>query len=114
VTVYAYVVAWVLFLAGLYGIVSSRNYLHTAVCLTVMQSATYVALIALGYVRDGQPPIAQGAQPGKPMVDPVVQALTLTDVVVSVVVLALLLALARQSHRRAGTLDPDELARIHG
>ena len=113
-TVYPYVVAGVLFLAGLYGVVGSRNYIHAAVCLTVMQSATYVALVALGSVRGGQPPIAQGAQPGRPMADPIVQALTLTDVVVSVVALALVLALARQSHRDSGTLDPDELTSVHG
>lgn len=113
-TVYPYVVAGVLFVSGLQGIVSGRNYVTIAVSLTVMQSATYVLLIALGSVRNGQPPIAKDAQPGKPMADPVVQALTLTDVVVSVVVLALLLALARQSHRRGGTLDPDELTRVRG
>ncbi|MBP0458766.1 sodium:proton antiporter [Streptomyces montanisoli] len=113
-SVYPYVVAGVLFLAGLYGVVSSRNYIHAAVCLTVMQSGTYVALIALGAVSGGQAPITKGAQPGKPMADPVVQALTLTDVVVSVVALALMLALAQQSRRRGGTLDPDELARVRG
>ncbi|MFF9408097.1 sodium:proton antiporter [Streptomyces anandii] len=113
-SVYPYVVAGVLFMAGLYGVVSSRNYIHTAVSLTVMQSSTYVALVALGSVHNGQPPIAQGAQPGKPMADPIVQALTLTDVVVSVVVLALILALAQQSHRDSGTLDPDRLKSVRG
>jgi len=43
-----------------------------------------------------------------------VQALTLTDIVVSVVVLALILSLAVQAHRRAGTVDPDKLRRIRG
>ncbi|MFR0357350.1 sodium:proton antiporter [Streptomyces sediminimaris] len=113
-TVYPYVVSGVLFMAGLYGVVSSRNYIHAAVSLSVMQSATYVALVAMGSVRDGQPPIGQGAQPGKPMADPIVQALTLTDVVVSVVVLALILALAQQSHRDTGTLDPDRQTSVHG
>ncbi|WP_306187312.1 MULTISPECIES: sodium:proton antiporter [unclassified Streptomyces] len=113
-TVYPYVVSGVLFVTGLYGVVSSRNYIHAAVSLTVTQSATYVAMVALGSVRNGQAPIAQGAQPGKPMADPIVQALTLTDVVVSVVVLALMLALAQQSHRDTGTLDPDELAQVRG
>ncbi|HLN71025.1 MAG TPA: NADH-quinone oxidoreductase subunit K [Streptosporangiaceae bacterium] len=37
------------------------------------------------------------------------QALALTDVVVGAAVTALLLALAVQVHKRAGTLDPDEL-----
>jgi multicomponent Na+:H+ antiporter subunit C len=47
-------------------------------------------------------------------VDPVVQALTLTDVVVEAVVAALLLTLAVQAHRRFGTLDPDELGALRG
>ncbi|WP_198668416.1 sodium:proton antiporter [Streptomyces triticisoli] len=111
---YPYAVAGVLFVAGLYGIVSSRNYIHMAVCLTVMQSSTYVTLICVGYLNNGQPPITQGAQPGKPLVDPVVQALTLTDVVVSVVVLALVLALALQAHRRTGSVDPDRLRGMRG
>jgi multicomponent Na+:H+ antiporter subunit C len=44
-------------------------------------------------------------------VDPIVQALTLTDIVVSVTVAALLLALVIEIWKRAGTTDPDELRR---
>jgi multicomponent Na+:H+ antiporter subunit C len=47
-------------------------------------------------------------------VDPVVQALTLTDVVVSVVVAAVLLAIAVQVQRREGTHDPDRLKTMRG
>jgi multicomponent Na+:H+ antiporter subunit C len=47
-------------------------------------------------------------------VDPVVQALTLTDIVVSVAVIALILALALDAHRLSGTIDPDDLADISG
>ncbi len=42
------------------------------------------------------------------------QALTLTDVVVSVAVIALILALALDAHRLSGTVDPDGLADISG
>ncbi|MFP5406887.1 MAG: ABC transporter permease subunit, partial [Gammaproteobacteria bacterium] len=48
---------------------------HLAVCLTVMQSSTYVALVAVGYIHNGQAPITKGATPGKPFVDPLVQSL---------------------------------------
>ena len=44
------VAAW-LFLAGLYGIVSSRNLVRAILSLTVVQSATYVVLLAVGYTR---------------------------------------------------------------
>jgi multicomponent Na+:H+ antiporter subunit C len=114
VSVYPYLVAGVLFLAGLYGVVTSRNYIHLAVCLTVMQSSTYVALISVGYIHNGQPPITKGAKPGKPLVDPLVQALTLTDVVVSVAVLALVLSLALRAYETHGTLDPDQMREMRG
>lgn len=111
---YPFVVAAVLFVSGLYGVITSRNYIHIAVCLTVMQSSTYVALLAIGYVHHGTAPIFDGfPRHGRP-VDPVVQSLTLTDVVVSVVVLGLILALTIQAHRSAGTVNPDEMNEMHG
>jgi multicomponent Na+:H+ antiporter subunit C len=113
-SVFPYIVAGVLFVGGLYGVVTSRNYVHAAVCLTVMQASTYVVLIAVGYVRHGTAPITKGGTQGKPLVDPVVQALTLTDVVVSVIVLALVLALALQADRHVGSMDPDALSELRG
>ena len=107
------VAAWIC-LVGLYGIVSSRNLIHLAVCLTVTQSSTYVLLLAIGYVQGGGPPIFKGVKLGTTAVDPIVQALTLTDIVVSVTVIALILALALNVHEDAGTLDPDELAEMSG
>ncbi len=107
------VAAWV-FLVGLYGIVTSRNLIHLALCLTVAQSSTYLLLLAIGYVRGGGPPIFKGVKLGTTAVDPVVQALTLTDVVVSVTVIALVLALALDVHKQAGTVDPDEIQEMSG
>jgi multicomponent Na+:H+ antiporter subunit C len=103
-----------LFLVGLYGVVTSRNLIHLVVCLSVAQSATYVLLLAIGYVEGGTAPIFNGIPLGTKAVDPVVQALTLTDVVVSVTTMALLLAIAVEVHKRTGTLDPDELRGLKG
>ena len=52
--------------------------------------------------------------PGTPAVDPVVQALVLTDIVVGATVTALLLAIAVRVHRQRGTLDPDQLRPMKG
>ena len=76
------------------------------VCLAVVQSATYVFLLSIGYRRGAGPPIFYDVPPGTPAVDPVVQALVLTDIVVGATVTALLLALAVQIHKRKGSLDP--------
>jgi multicomponent Na+:H+ antiporter subunit C len=113
-SVFPFVVAAWLFLVGLYGIVTSRHLVHLIVCLSVSQSATYVLLLAIGYRSGATAPVFYDVPPGTPAVDPVVQALTLTDVVVGVTITALLLALAIQEHKRFGTLDPDELRAMRG
>ncbi len=102
------VAAW-LFGIGLYGIVTSRHIIHLIGCLSVVQSATYVLLLSAGFRWDAGPPIFADQPPGSPVVDPVVQALVLTDIVVGAAVTALLLVLALQIHKRRGTLDPDKL-----
>ncbi|HVY62222.1 MAG TPA: sodium:proton antiporter [Planctomycetota bacterium] len=107
------VTIWI-FACGLYGVVTSRNLVHLVISLGVLQSATYVLLLAIGW-REGAPaPIFTGIAPGTPTVDPVVQALVLTDIVVEATVVALLLALALQAHKRAGTLDPDRFEALRG
>ena len=105
----AYAVAvWVL-MVGLYGIVTSRNLLHLVICLSVAQSSTYVLLLAIGYRTGFAAPVFIDIPRRTDAVDPVVQALTLTDIVVGGTVTALLLALAVQVEKRLDTLDPDEL-----
>jgi len=105
--------AWI-FLVGLYGAITSRNLIHLALCLTVTQSSTYMLLLAIGYVKGGTAPIFKGVKLGTAAVDPVVQSLTLTDIVVSVTVLALILALALNIHKEIETMDPDEVVELQG
>lgn len=109
-----YAVAVWLLLVGLYGIVSSRNLVHLILCLGVVQASTYLLLLAIGYRTGGAAPIFADIPVGTRTVDPVVQALTLTDVVVEATVVAVLLALTVQAHKRFGTCDPDELRALSG
>lgn len=88
------VAAWLLGI-GLYAIVTSRNFVHLIGCLSVVQSSTYVLLLAVGYRRGGIAPIFYTHPPGTPAVDPVMQALVL------------------QLHKRRGTLDPEQLRPMH-
>jgi multicomponent Na+:H+ antiporter subunit C len=104
-----YLVAAWLFLVGLYGIATSRNLVHAVTCLSVVQSSTYILLLAVGFERGGTAPIFLEVPAGTRAVDPVVAALTLVDSVVGATVTALLLALAVQIYKRTGTLDPEEL-----
>lgn len=112
---YPYFVAGWLLLIGAFGIVRSRNLVHAVVSLSISQSGTYVLLLSLGYQRHATAPVfGSTTKPNLKVVDPVVQALTLTDIVVSATVTALLLALAIQIGKRHGTVNPDELSALEG
>jgi multicomponent Na+:H+ antiporter subunit C len=104
------IAAW-LFVVSLYAIAASRNLVQMIVCLAVMQSSTYLVILASGYRTGATAPIFVQAEalPGTPAVDPVGHALVLTDIVVGATVMALLLALALLVHKRRGTLDPHKL-----
>jgi multicomponent Na+:H+ antiporter subunit C len=113
-SVLAYLVAVWLFVVGIYGIVTSRHLVHLVLSLSVAQASTYVLLLAIGYRSGAQAPIFGDIPSSTPVVDPVVQALTLTDVVVGATVTGLLLALAVQAHNRFGSVDPDDLNALRG
>jgi multicomponent Na+:H+ antiporter subunit C len=86
------VAAW-LFVIGLYGVVSSTN----------------LVLLGVGYVHGGAGAIFADIPQTTKAVDPVVQVLVLTDIVIEATVTGLLLALAVQAHKRFGSLDPHDL-----
>lgn len=110
------VAGWLL-LCGVWGVATSRNLVHLVVCLSVVQSSTYLVLLGVGWRTGGVAPVVtpEGQPPpGAILVDPIVQALMLTDVVVGATVTALLLALVVKAHATTGTLDPDRLTRLRG
>jgi multicomponent Na+:H+ antiporter subunit C len=102
------VAAW-LFVIGLWGVVSSRNLVRTVLCLTIVQSSTYLVLLGVGYRSGGKAPIVADIPATSRLVDPVVQVLVLTDIVIEATVTALLLALVVQAHKRFGSVDPEDL-----
>lgn len=110
-----YLVAVWIFLVGLFGLVTTRNLIHAVLSLSVTQSSTYVLLLSIGFRRNAGAPIYSTDVPvSTPSVDPVMHALTLTDIVVGATVMALVLALTMQVHRKTGTIDPDKARSMTG
>lgn len=113
-SIYPFLVAGWLLLVGMFGLVRSRNLVHAVVSLSVCQSSTYVLLLTVGFRRGGTAPVFGDVPTDTVVVDPVVQALTLTDIVVGATVTALLLALTIQIDKRHHTVDPDKLSSLVG
>ena len=101
-----YLAAALVFSLGLYGAITAKHVVQQILCISVAQSGTYVLLIALGFRHGAGPPIFLSAPPSRVLgVDPLVQALALTDVVVSAATTALLLAIVMQIAARGGSTN---------
>jgi multicomponent Na+:H+ antiporter subunit C len=105
--------AWIL-VVGLYGMATSRHLVHLIMCLSITQSSTYVLIIMIGYRFGATAPVFSDVLSTVRATDPVVQALTLTDIVVGATVTALLLAFALRIYKRCGSVDPQELRPMRG
>jgi multicomponent Na+:H+ antiporter subunit C len=112
-----YVAAILLFVIGLYGVVTQRNLVRILLNLGLMESASYLMLIALGYRANSTAPIFYESkmEPGvTPVVDPIMQALALTSIVIGVVTLALALSLIIHLARMYRTLDSRRIHELRG
>lgn len=112
-----YVGAILLFLIGLYGVVRHRNLVRMLLSLGLMESATFLMLISLGFRAGGTAPIFYEAHivPGETVVvDPIMQALTLTSIVIGVVTLAMALSLIIHIARHFRTLDAHRIRDLRG
>ncbi len=104
-----YVLAAFVMCVGIWGLVHQRTLVGQVVALGIAQSSTYILLLAIGYRFRAAAPILVGTQPSRTAtVDPVVQALCLTDIVVSATTMALLLVFAGCIVEETGSLESDE------
>jgi multicomponent Na+:H+ antiporter subunit C len=110
----AYVVAAWIFAVGVFGMATSRNLIHLIMCLSVAQSATYVLILDVGYRFGATAPVFSDVLPTVRATDPVVQALSLTDIVVGATVTALLLSFALRIYKKLKTVDPEDLRPMRG
>lgn len=110
-----YILCFILFLVGLYGVVSKRNLIKIIIGLAIMEYSVNLFLILIGYIEGGKAPIiTESAPSGSTFVDPLPQALVLTAIVIGLATTALLLAVAIRLYRKYGTFDINEIKSLKG
>lgn len=96
-------VAIALFCIGLYGLLARRNIIKTVISIGIIQSATILFFLTIGFTENALPPI--GTQNTSRMVDPVPQALMITAIVIGVAVTAVALTMFMSLYHRYGTTN---------
>ena len=97
----------VLFLTGLYGLITKRNLIKKIMGLYILDAGVILYFVSVGYRSGASAPILDKGV--EKVVDPVPQALMLTAIVIGICVTALALAIAVKIYEKHGTLDIEEL-----
>ncbi|MDY0098992.1 MAG: cation:proton antiporter subunit C [Bacteroidales bacterium] len=109
-----YLLCFILFLSGLYGVMTRRNLVKIAISLSIMEISTFLFLALIGYVEGGIAPIIDPADPVKVYVDPLPQAMVLTAIVIGLATTAMLMAVIIRIYRKYGTFDIREIKNLRG
>ncbi len=98
----------VLFLIGLYGIITNKNLIKIIMSLGISSNGIVLFFISFGYVKGGFPAII--TENTINFVDPVPQALMLTMIVINLCDTALALAIIVWIYKKFGTVNIEEIA----
>lgn len=109
-----YWLCFILFLVGLYGVITRRNLVKIAISLSIMEFSTFLIFALIGYTDGGAAPIVDPADPVKTYVDPLPQALVLTAIVIGLATTAMLMAVIIRLYRKYGTFDIREIRNLKG
>ena len=113
-----YLLCFVLFMVGLYGVVTKKNLIKIVIGLVIMEYAVNLFLILIGYRSGGVAPIIEKTTNMSEFlsrcVDPLPQAMVLTAIVIGLGTLALMVGICIRLYERYGTFDITKMRRLKG
>lgn len=113
-----YALCLILFVIGLFGVLVKKNIIKIVMGFIIMEYAVNMFLLLLGYRRDGVAPIISRdtdiAGFVQHSVDPLMQAVVLSSIVVGLGIVILLVAIAIRLYEKYGTFDITKMRRLKG
>ncbi len=109
-----YILCFILFLVGLYGLITRRNLIKIVISLSIMEFSVFLFLVIIGYIDSGIAPIVDLKETNQIYVDPLPQAMVLTAIVIGLATTAMLLAIAIRLYRKYKTFDIREINNLRG
>lgn len=109
---YPYLIAAVLFMIGVFTVLTRDNLFKKLIGINIMESAIFIVFIAAGNIRGGTVPILDKTQSNPVYITPLPSALMLTGIVVSVSVTAFALALIIRLYQTYGTTSARRIAEM--
>jgi len=105
---------FILFLTGLYGVLSQRNIIKIVIGLSIMEFSLFLFLALIGYIDGGEVPIIIPGNETTQFVDPLPQAMVLTAIVIGLATNAMLLTIAIRLYKKYKTFDIRKINQLKG
>ncbi|MGE5682772.1 MAG: sodium:proton antiporter [Bacillota bacterium] len=109
-----YLLCIVLFLVGLYGVLTKRDLIKIILALGIMGYAANLFLILIAFRNNSLYPILAEGKKTVQMVDPLPQALVLTSIVIELGTTAMMVSLAIKIFQKYKTFDITKIRRLRG
>jgi multicomponent Na+:H+ antiporter subunit C len=109
-----YLLCFILFLVGLFGVLTKRNVIKIVIGLSVMEFSLFLFFALIGYIDKGIAPIIVQNIPNAKFVDPLPQAMVLTAIVIGLATNAMLLAIAIRLYKKYNTFDIRKINSLKG
>ncbi|MBN2348743.1 MAG: NADH-quinone oxidoreductase subunit K [Bacteroidales bacterium] len=109
-----YILCFILFQVGLFGILTSRNIIKIVIGLSFMEFSVYLFLVLIGYIENASAPILTGNPAQTNFVDPLPQAMVLTAIVIGLATKGMLLTMAIRIYKKFGTFDIRKVTSLKG
>ena len=105
-----YMLTFILFAIGIYGMIVCSNYMKKLMCMNIMQVAIIFFFLTLGQKDGGTLPVlVQNLFGAEAYINPVPHALMLTAIVVSLGTTGVALALLMKIKEIYGTIEEEEI-----
>lgn len=109
-----YLLCFILFLVGLFGVLTKRNVIKIVIGLSIMEFSLFLFFAIIGYIDAGIAPIIVRNIPNAKFVDPLPQAMVLTAIVIGLATNAMLLAIAIRLYKKYNTFDIRKINSLKG
>ena len=109
-----YILCFILFLVGLFGVLTSRNIIKIVIGLSFMEFSIYLFFVLIGYIENAEAPIIRENIAQTNFVDPLPQAMVLTAIVIGLATKAMLLAIAIRIYKKFNTFDIRKISSLKG
>ena len=113
-----YILCTIMMMLGIYAVIAKKNLVKIVIGLCIIEYATNLLLILIGYRTGGTAPIvsdaANAAAESANFVDPIPQALIVTSIVIGLGITAMVVSICLRLYEKYGTLDILQIRRLKG